>query len=814
MKISYNWLNDYIKTDLSPKEIGVLLTDCGLEVESIEKFETIKGGLQGLVVGEVITKEKHPDADKLSVTTVNIGTGRSLNIVCGASNVEVGQKVIVATIGSILYPIIGEPFEIKKSKIRGVVSEGMICAEDEVGLGNSHDGIMVLNSSAKAGIPANEYFKIEVDYTLEIGLTPNRSDAASHVGVARDLVAVLNSRITEAKAILQLPAVDNFQVDKVSAEMEVVIEDANACPRYSGVSINNISVGDSPEWMKNRLKAIGIRSINNIVDATNYVLHELGQPLHAFDADKITGNKIIVKKLADKTKFTTLDEIERELSSEDLMICDAKGGLCIAGVFGGIDASVTEKTRNIFLESAYFKATGIRKSSKRHNLKTDASFRYERGADPNNTVYALKRLALLIKEIAGGEISSPIIDIYPTKIENVKIPFSFEKCDQLIGKHLDTELIKNIITSLGIEIEHEGKDALLLSIPPYKADIWREQDVIEEVLRIYGYNNIEIPTALNSCLTFSEKPNKEKAQNVVSEVLTNNGFSEIMCLSLTKSEYAKKLKSLDGDRNVVMMNPLSTDLHVLRQTLLFGGLETIAYNQNRKNTTLKLYEFGKTYMAVKAVSATKYVESKHLSIFITGRKQEERWNAKNDLVNLHTLKGFVESIFERLGITDLKIAEYSGDLFSHGASYSLNNKCIVEFGEVSPSVLKSFAIKQEVFYADFNWDTIIDAIKATTVNYQEVSKFPEVRRDLALLVDKAIRFEQLEQLAFQSEKKWLTDVNLFDVYEGGALPEGKKSYALSFTLQDETATLTDKQIEKTMDKLIKLYQEKIGAEIR
>lgn len=814
MKISYNWLKNYVNTDLPAENIGKLLTDCGLEVESIEKFETIKGGLTGIVIGEVVTKEKHPDADRLNLTTVDIGTGTLLNIVCGASNVEIGQKVVVATIGAHLYPITGEPFEIKKSKIRGQLSEGMICAEDEIGLGTSHAGIMVLAADVKIGTPAKDYFKVEEDFIFEIGLTPNRADAASHVGVARDLVALLNLNAKENKEIVQLPNVSYFTSDNSNSTIEVIVEDAIACPRYSGVSISNIKVTDSPEWLKNRLRSIGLRPINNIVDATNFVLHELGQPLHAFDADKIKGNKVIVKTMPDKTKFKTLDEAERELSSEDLMICDANGGMCIAGIFGGMESGVSENTKNIFLESAYFNPTSVRKSSKRHGLKTDASFRFERGTDPNITVFALKRVALLIKEIAGGEISSEIIDIYPSKIENIKVPFSFQNCDNLIGKHIDVETIKTIITSVGIEIEHEGNDALLLSVPPFKVDVHREQDVIEEVLRIYGYNNVEIPTTLKSSLAFAEKPDKEKIQHIISELLSNNGFSEMMCLSLTKSEYATKLQSLDAGRSVEMMNPLSSDLNVLRQTLLFSGLETIAYNQNRKNADLKIYEFGKTYLAIKGGEATKYIETKHLSLFITGQKNDESWNKKNEPVNFYTLKGFVEAVLERLGIKDLKMNETNSDVFSQGLIFNLNKKPVVEFGTVSKSVLKLMDIKQEVFYADFNWDLIIEAVKRTKVMYTEVPKFPEVRRDLALLIDKAIQFEQLEQLAYQSEKNMLKNVNLFDVYEGDKLPKGKKSYALSFTLQDENATLTDKQIEKIMEKLMKTYQEKVGAEIR
>ncbi|MES2139670.1 MAG: phenylalanine--tRNA ligase subunit beta [Bacteroidota bacterium] len=817
MKISYNWLKEYIKTDLSADDAGKLLTDCGLEVEGIEKFETLKGGLAGIVIGEVITKEKHPDADRLNITTVDIGTGTLLTIVCGASNVAAGQKVVIATIGAMLYPNVGEPFEIKKSKIRGQLSEGMICAEDEIGLGTSHEGIMVLDPTAKIGTAAKDYFKIEEDHVLEIGLTPNRADAASHVGVARDLVAVLNTINYNEETInskLEIPSVNQFEVDNTDSKIEVTIEDTNACPRYSGLVISEITVADSPEWLKNRLKAIGVRPINNIVDITNYVLHELGQPMHAFDADKIKGNRVIVKKSADKIKFKTLDLVEHELSSEDLMICNADGPMCIAGVFGGIESGVTSATTKIFLESAYFSPTSVRKSSKRHNLKTDASFRFERGTDPNITVYALKRAALLIKEIAGGKISSELVDIYPKKIENIKIPFSYENCDRLIGKHIDLEIVKNILTSLGIEIEHEGNDALLLSIPTFKVDVQREQDVVEEILRIYGYNNIEIPTTLNSSIQFAEKPDKEKTQNVVSEILSNNGFAEMMGLSLTKSEYASKIKSLDPAHSVLMMNPLSSDLNALRQTLLFSGLETIAYNQNRRNADLKIYEFGKTYMAIKGGEATKYIETKHLSLFISGRKQEESWNVKNDVVSFYTLKGYVKAILDRLGINDVKLTESNSDVFSQGLSFSSNKKTIVEFGTVNRSILKLMDIKQDVFYADFNWDLIIERLKKTNIMYTEVPKFPEVRRDLALLIDKAVQFEQLEQLAYQTEKNMLKSVNLFDVYQGDKLPAEKKSYALSFTLQDESATLTDKQIEKIMEKLIKTYQEKVGAEIR
>jgi phenylalanyl-tRNA synthetase beta chain len=830
MKISYNWLKEYVlindqPIDIAAQEMAKLLTDCGLEVESVEKIESIKGGLQGIVVGEVKTRDKHPDADRLSVTTVDVGTGMLLDIVCGAPNVAAGQKVLVATIGAKLYPVTGDPFEIKKSKIRGQLSEGMICAEDEIGLGTSHEGIMVLDNSAVIGTPAKDYLitkgvAIEDDYLLEIGLTPNRADAASHIGVARDLAAVLNckkmisSSDDEGDAVLTLPSVSAFKTDNTTLSIPVEIEDATACARYSGITITNVTVKESPEWLKNRLKTIGVRPINNIVDITNYVLHETGQPMHAFDAAGIKGNKVIVKKLTENTPFVTLDEQERKLSSEDLMICNAEEPMCIAGVFGGKHSGVSETTKNIFLESAYFNSTSVRKTSKRHDLKTDASFRFERGTDPNITVYALKRASLLIKEIAGGEISSEIVDIYPNEIENFKVSFSFVNCNKLIGKSIDHNIIKNILQSLSISIEHEGNDALLLSVPPFKVDVQREQDVIEEVLRIYGYNNVEIPTTLRSSIQYAEKPDKEKVQNIVSDLLSNNGFNETMCLSLTKGEYAERLKSLDSGQSIAVLNPLSSDLNVMRQTLLFSGLETIAYNQNRKNKDLKIYEFGKTYIAVNGGENKKYIETKHLSLFVTGRKQSERWNAINDNLNFYSLKGIINAVLERLGISGYKAVETDNAAFAYGLNYTLNKKVIVEFGSVAPSLLKGMDIKQEVFYADFNWDLITEAVKRTKVMYAEVPKFPEVRRDLALLIDKALRFEELEQIAYQSEKSLLKGVNLFDVYEGDKLPAGKKSYALSFTIQDDNATLTDKQIEGIMEKLMKQYKEKANAEIR
>jgi phenylalanyl-tRNA synthetase beta chain len=824
MKISYNWLKKYITTtdgalDLPIQTMSELLTNCGLEVESVEKEETIKGGLKGIVVGEVMSKEKHPDADKLSLTTVNIGAAELLHIVCGAPNIAAGQKVLVATIGAELYTGEGEAFTIKKSKIRGALSEGMVCAEDELGLGKSHEGIMVLDADAIVGESAvaycsrkKEFPPIKEDYVFEIGLTPNRADAASHFGTARDVVAVLTCQNT--KASLQLPPIDAFTVDNTNLTIAVSVENSALCPRYAGISISNVTVKESPAWMQNSLKAIGIRPINNIVDATNFVLHELGQPLHAFDADKIAGKKVIVKTVADKTKFTSLDGAERELSAEDLMICDAEKPMCIAGVFGGLNSGVSNTTKNIFLESAYFNSTTVRKSSKRHDLKTDASFRFERGTDPNMCVFALKRAALLIKEVAGGEISSNLIDIYPTKIEHFSVTFSFEKCNQLIGKVLNKELIKNIITSLDIEILKETNEVLQLSIPPFKVDVQREQDVIEEILRIYGYNNIEIPSLLNASIQFSDTINKEKIQNTISNLLSNNGFAEIMCLSLTKGDYANQLNSLLAENNVAMMNPLSSDLNVLRQTPLFSGLETIVHNQNRKQADLKLYEFGKTYHVFKSEEGDKYVESKRLSVFITGRKDGEAWNTAKDNVSFYTLKGFVEAIIERLGIPKVKLSELESDVYSSALSFTWKKKTLVSFGTVASAIIKKAGIKQAVFYADFDWDVMLEAIQSAKTAYTEVSKFPEVRRDLALLIDKKTSFDALEKLALQTETNLLKTVSLFDVYEGDKLPDGKKSYALSFILQDEKATLTDTQIDKVMDKLIRTYQEKAGAEIR
>lgn len=821
MKISYNWLKSYINTDLSPEKAGELLTGCGLEVEGIEKTESVKGGLQGVVIGEVKTCVKHPDADKLSITTVDVGADELLHIVCGAPNVAAGQKVAVATIGTVIYNG-DESFTIKKSKIRGEVSEGMICAEDELGLGHSHAGIMVLDNNAVVGTPARDYFGIEDDFTFEIGLTPNRSDATSHIGVARDLMAVYNNIDNNSEKMkLNYPDVSAFKTDNHNLQIDIEVEDLIACPRYTGITLSGIEVKESPDWLKKKLLSIGLRPINNIVDITNYVLFECGQPLHAFDADKITGKKVIVKKLTKDTTFVTLDGAERKLSGEDLMICNTVEGMCIAGVFGGAKSGVTAETKNIFLESAYFDPTTIRKTSKFHGLKTDASFRYERGCDPNITVYALKRAIMLMKEIAGGEISSEIFDVYPLAIEKKSVDVTFKNINRLIGKVIEKEKVKSILTSLEIEIINETAEGLNLLIPTNKVDVCREADVIEEILRIYGYNNIELSSELHSSISYLQKPDKEKIQNIIADYLSANSFVEIMNNSLTSSDYAAKLEDLNPAANVKILNPLSKELDVMRQSLLFGGLESISYNINRKSTDLKLYEFGKIYTynaeADKTAKVTKrFAEEKHLAIFVSGRKMPESWNTTHTDSDFFSLKVYVDNIFKRLRIsTDkIQISKTSNSVFSEALTYVANGKTLLSLGNLQNKLLLSFGIKQPVFYADFNWDLIIKLIPSKEINYTEVPKFPEVRRDLALLVNKEVTFAEIVKLAYQTEKNILQKVNLFDVYEGDKLESGKKSYAVSFTLQDKEKTLNDKQIEGIMNKLIKVYTEKLGAVIR
>ncbi len=819
MKLSYSWLKQYIDMDVDPHELSAILTDIGLEVEGFETFQSIKGGLEGIVIGEVMTCERHANADKLSVTTVDVGTGKLLPIVCGAPNVAKGQKVLVATVGTTLYDG-EESFKIKKAKIRGEVSEGMICAEDELGLGNSHDGIMILPAEVKPGTPANKYFNIETDYIYEIGLTPNRADAASHIGSARDLVAGLNRYFKTRSYALKLPSVDDFKVDNHDLDIDVVVEDQQACPRYSGITLKDIQVKESPEWLKTRLNSIGIRPINNVVDITNFVLQETGHPLHAFDAAKIKGNKVVIKKLADQTPFITLDETERKLHPDDLMICNEAEGMCMAGVFGGADSGVTDQTTSVFIESAYFDPRHVRKTSKRHALQTDASFRFERGADPNITLYALKRAALLIKALAGGTISSEIKDVYPQPIEKWTIDVSYAHVDRLIGNSIEHEIIKEIVQDLEMEIIEDREDGLKLLVPTFKVDVTREVDVIEEILRIYGYNQIKFEDKIHSSVSLRPKPDLEKIQNEISDYLVAKGFAEMMNNSLTKSEYIDQSKVLEAKNSVQLLNPLSKDLNIMRQSLMFGGLEVIAYNQNRRIQDIKIFEFGKTYFKKdhydKSKGVKNYYEEKHLSLFATGRLEQENWNASNGKADFYFVKGLAEGIMAKLGIerNKLKAEEMENDHFRYALQLKSGDKTLLQIGSVSHQWLKSLDIKNEVFVADFNWDTLISLLPAHEVKYKAVSKFPAVRRDLALVVDKKVAFEDLKKLAFATERKLLQSVGIFDVYEGDKIPEGKKSYALSFVLQDKTKTLTDKVIEKTMRRLQQAFEKEMTAGLR
>ncbi len=808
MKISYNWLKQFINIDWDAEKTGELLTDLGLEVEGIESYQSVKGGLEGIVVGEVLTCEQHPNADRLKVTTVNIGTDQPLKIVCGAPNVAAGQKVPVATIGTTLYTEDGESWTIKKGKIRGEESHGMICAEDELGLGNSHDGIMVLDKSLKVGTLASTIFDIENDQVFEIGLTPNRSDAMSHYGTARDLKAGLLQNDVNVELIT--PMVSAFRVENRIFKIDVDVKNKALAPRYCGVSLTGLKVGDSPEWLQHRLKAIGITPLNNIVDATNYVLHELGQPLHAFDAAKIIGQKVEVKTLKSGTKFTTLDGVERELHEDDLMICDGEKPMCIAGVFGGLHSGVTEGTTSIFLESAYFNPVSIRKTAKRHGLNTDASFRFERGIDPNITEYALKRAALLIQEIAGGEITSDISDAYPVKIEDFQVRLSFENAENLIGEEIPREIIKRILTSLEIKVNNVTETGLGLTVPAYRNDVQREADVIEEILRVYGYNNINTTEKLNASISNSSRFEDHKVQNVVGNQLVSQGFYEIMANSLTSPDYTALSEQLKEEHNVVMLNPLSNDLSALRQSMLFSGLEAIAYNINRRQSDLKLFEFGKTYHAY----AENREEYKHLTLLVTGNKNAERWNSASQPSDFFYIKGSVTSILDRLGINRLKASPIKNDIFSEGLVLSLGKTKLVEFGIIKKKVLKEFGISQDVLFADFNWDNVLEVAKRNSIKFKDIPKYPKVRRDFALLLDENVTFDAIYTIAKQSEKQLLKDVNLFDVYQGKNLPKGKKSYAVSFTIQDEHKTLTDKQIDKIMSKLQSSFEKQLGAELR
>lgn len=821
MKISYNWLKDYVPTNLSVEKVSDLLTFCGLEVDSVELVETIKGGLNNFLVGEVITCENHPDSDHLHLTTVDVGTGTPLNIVCGAHNVAKGQKVIVATIGAKVYSSDDEYFTIKKSKLRGYLSEGMICSEKELQINDNHDGIMVIEEEVEVGTPAKEYLKIPEDYVFEIGLTPNRSDATSHIGVGRDLVALIQTQLKEDIS-LNLPSVDAFKVDKDEVKVEI-ITDSTICPRYSGITISNIEVKDSPEWLANRLKLIGLRPINNIVDITNYVLFELGQPLHAFDLDKIKDGKIEVKTLEKGRKFTTLDGVERELSGKEIMICNNDEPMCMGGIYGGMDFGVTKETKSIFLESAYFNPVTIRKASKHHGLKTDSSFRYERGTDPNITIYALKRAALLIKELASGEISSNIIDIYPNEVKQAEIDINYERIYSLIGKRIETQTIKTILTSLNISLISEDEEGIRVSVPTNKVDVLRECDIVEEILRIYGYDNIEVSSDIKSCLTYQKKPNTEKVQNLISDYLASNGFNEIMNNSLTKTSYYENNQDFPIEKSVNILNALSKDLGVMRQTLLFGGLETLSYNINRKISNIKAFEFGNCYSknieGFESDNITKrYNEEKHLLILTTGYCSEASWQKRERATDFYYIKNIAMNIFQRLRIDASRFVLNDSSLSCiEGLEYVNRDskKTILTFGKLSKKVGKDYDIKQDVYVADFNWDLVVKALNTKDIKYEEVSKFPEVKRDLALVLDKNISFSDIETLAYQLERKNLKrNISLFDVYEGDKLPEGKKQYALSFTLEDKEKTLTDKQIDSIMQKLLRGFEDKLGAKLR
>ncbi|MBO7225988.1 MAG: phenylalanine--tRNA ligase subunit beta [Bacteroidales bacterium] len=822
MIISYNWLNDYVKSNLTPTEIDDTLTFSGLEIEGVEKVETIKGGLEHVVIGKVVTCEDHPDSDHLHVTTVDVGGERLLDIVCGAANVAAGQKVVVATIGTQIWTSETEYFEIKKSKIRGKVSEGMICAEDELGLGNSHDGIMVLSEDAPIGMPAKEYFNVEEDFAIEVAITANRADATSHIGVGRDLVAAYNTQ-KGGNLVLDIPSVEGYKKDNSDRKIGVRVEDVENCPRYSGVTITGVNVTESPDWLKNKLRTVGIRPINNIVDITNFVLMEVGQPMHAFDADMIEGGNVVVKKLPEGTMFTTLDGVERKLNGTELMICNEKEGMCIAGVFGGIKSGVTESTTNVFLESAYFNPVSVRKTSKLHGLKTDASFRYERGCDPNITIYALKRAAMLIKELAGGTISSEIIDVYPTPIEREKVDLNYQSMFDLIGKEIPVETIKSILGMLDITIESETAEGMVLSIPTNKVDVTRQCDVVEEIMRIYGYNNISFDETLNSCLSYSKKPNPNKIQNVVGDYLANNGFVEIMNNSLTKAEYYEDNADFDSKNNVVLLNPLSKELNVMRQTLLYSGLECIVYNINHKIPNQKIFEFGKHYrynpeQAENGDVTKRYFEERHLSIFMTGNEIGENWKMPSMQVDFYFLKAYVINILRRLRINMGRITfePSTAKYFTAGLDlmFKDSKKVIASLGRLAKPTLKKMDCKQDVYYADINWDLLLKSIPSQEVTFAEIAKNPEVRRDLALVLDMNVTFDAIEKLAYETEKKLLKKVSLFDVYEGDRIEEGKKSYAVSFILQDKEKTLSDKQIEAIMAKLQKNFETRLGAKIR
>lgn len=819
MKISFNWLKQYIQTGLDAEQTARILTDIGLEVEGFEKVESIRGGLQGLVVGEVLTCGKHPDADKLHVTTVDLGDGTPTQIVCGAPNVAAGQKVIVATIGTTLYPT-GEQdgFKIKKSKIRGVESLGMICAEDEIGVGTSHEGIIVLPADVKAGTPAREYFQLEDDYLFEIGLTPNRVDAASHYGVARDLAVYLKAHGEPCS--LSLPDTSAFGQDTRGKGIAVEVLDSEAAPRYMGVTMTGVKVGPSPEWLQRRLLSIGMNPKNNVVDITNFVLHETGQPLHAFDAGKIKGGRIVVRTCAEGEPFVTLDGVERKLSASDLMICNAEEPMCIAGVFGGLDAGVTDSTTEIFIESAYFNPVWVRKTARRHGLNTDSSFRFERGIDPDMTPYALRRVALLVRELAGGEISSPVTDIYPVRIEPFRFEVSYERVRRLIGKAIPDQTIRQIILALDVAIEKEQDGTLVVAVPPYRVDVQREADLIEDILRIYGYNNIEIPEHVNSTLSYAPHPDRDKLVSLLSDMLSANGFNEIMSNSLTKASYYEGLSSYPIERCVRILNPLSNDLSVMRQTLLFNAMEAVELNTNHRNGDLKLYEYGNCYFYDGSKAAegglAPYSERATVSMTVTGNDRAASWNVRSQPAGFFALRAAAEKLLRRFGLNldDAVTEPFESDLYAEAVACRFGGKRLLEMGVVSKKVRSLFDLKSDVYYLEMDFDALMKLTRNHTVAVTDLPKYPGVRRDLALLVDTSVTFAELRRIARSTEKKLLRSVSLFDVYEGDKLPAGKKSYALSFELEDETKTLTDQVIDRTMGNLIREFERQAGAQVR
>lgn len=820
MNISYNWLKEYVDFDLTPQEVADALTSIGLEVDALDEVQTIKGGLEGLVIGEVLTCTEHPNSDHLHITTVNLGNGEPQQIVCGAPNVAAGQKVVVATLGAKLYD--GDDcFTIKKSKIRGVESFGMICAEDEIGIGHDHQGIIVLPDSAVPGTLAKDYYNVKSDYVIEVDITPNRADACSHYGVARDLYAYLvqNNKPTA----LRKPSIDAFKVENNDLNINVKVENTEACSHYAGVTIKGVTVKESPDWLKSHLQSIGLRPINNIVDITNYILFAYGQPMHCFDADTIKGNEIVVKTMPEGTPFVTLDGVERKLSERDLMICNVEEPMCIAGVFGGLDSGTTEKTTDVFLESAYFHPTWVRKTARRHGLNTDASFRFERGIDPNGVIYALKAAALLVKELAGGTISSEIKDVCSEEPKDFIVDLNYEYVHQLIGKVIPVETIKNIVTSLDMKILEETPEGVKLSVPPYRVDVQRPCDVVEDILRIYGYNNVEIPNTLKSSLTIKgENDRSNKLQNLIGEELVGCGFNEILNNSLTKVAYYNELKSYPVEHSVKLINPLSSDLSVMRQTLLFGGLESIARNANRQNADLRFFEYGNCYCfdaskrdAGKVLSC--YSEDYHLALWLTGKKVSNSWAHPDEKTSVFELKAYVENILKRVGVKrhELTIESCDDDIFTQAMQLvTRGGKRLATFGVVSHHITKSFEIDNEVFFADINWNVLRKMVSKQKISYTELSKFPAVRRDLALLLDKDVPFSEIEKIACETERKLLKDVNLFDVYEGKGLEAGKKSYAVSFILQDDNQTLNDKTIEKVMSKLINNLGDKLHATLR